>query len=170
MPDFNDTQREYKDVDILIDQVCDWIGQKWTESMIAFKLREKLDPGLKRSTVKHMVKQAKTRIMQRYHISPEDYKGEQIAWYEYVQRGKSFTGYGDGAPAKMCDRLRAAERLDALLNLENISNDDPAEQAKKIHAFLRAAEATVSQEDEKPDKPIANEEQGDEVNEQSGQS
>ena len=133
--------------------------------MIAFQLRKDLDKDLTNKTVKYLIKLAKSQIIQRYHISPEDYKGEQIAWYELVMRGYHKAGqYGDGVPAKMCDRLRAAERLDALLNLENVSNDDPAEQAKKIHAFLRAAEATVGQEtpdEQDKDKPSTNEEQGD---------
>ncbi len=146
--------------------------------MIAFQLRKDLDKDLTNKTVKYLIKLAKSQIIQRYHISPEDYKGEQIAWYELVMRGYHKAGqYGDGVPAKMCDRLRAAERLDALLNLENVSNDDPAEQAKKIHAFLRAAEATVGQETNKDksqdkqdksqgdaasdNKPSTNEEQGD---------
>jgi hypothetical protein len=146
-----DFQREYRDSDPLIDQVCDWIAQKWTTSMVAFQLREMLkDPELKSSTVKNLIKSARARIVERYHIPVEEYKGEQIAWYELVMRGYHKSGeFGNGVPAKMCDRLRAAERLDALLNLENVTNDDPAEQAKKIHEFLRAAEATVGQETDK---------------------
>ncbi len=117
--------------------------------MVAHKLRKDVDREIKSSTVKWLIKTARERIVARYHIPVEEYKGEQISWYEYVMRAKSFDK--SGAPAKMCDRLRAAERLDALLNLENISNDDPAEQAKKIHEFLRAAEATVGQEQETTD-------------------
>ena len=125
--------------------------------MVAFKLREVLDKDIKSSTVKYIIKVAKARIVARYHISPEEFKGEQIAWYEMVMRGvHKSSPFDDGIPAKMCDRLRAAERLDALLNLENISNDDPAEQARKIHEFLRAAEATVGQET--PDTQDANKE------------
>ncbi len=161
-----DTQDEYRDSDEVIDQVCDWIAMKWTRSMIAFKLREMLDKDITGNTVKFIIKVARARIVKRYHISPEEFKGEQIAWYEMIMRGiHKASPYAEGVPAKMCDRLRAAERLDALLNLENVSNDDPAEQAKKIHAFLRAAEATFGQDTDKDksqyNKPSTNEEQGD---------
>lgn len=140
---YTDNQQEYKHSDILIDQICEWLAQKWTRGMITWKLRDTLDKNLKTRVIKSLIKDAKKRIMERYHIPVEEYKGEHIAFYEFIMRGKSFDK--NGAQAKMCDRLRAAERLDALLNLENITNDDPAEQAKKIHAFLRAAEATVGQ-------------------------
>ena len=153
-----DTQDEYRDKDILIDQVCDWLAQRWTRSMIAHRLREDLDPKLSSNTVKFIIKKAKARIVKRYGIPVEEFKGDVIAFWEWVMRGRSFSK--DGAHAKMCDRIRAVENLTTLMNLENVSNDDPAEQAKKIHAFLRAAEATVGQETDK-DKSNTNEEQGD---------
>ncbi|KKN75709.1 hypothetical protein LCGC14_0378120 [marine sediment metagenome] len=156
----SDFQREYRQDNDLIDQVCDWIAQKWSLSMIKFKLRETLDKEIKDTTVKYLIKIAKNRIVKRYHIPIEEFKGEHIAWLEAVMRGRSYSK--EGLPAKMCDRLRAAENLCALLNLENVTNDDPAEQAKKIHAFLRAAEATVGQENK-------NDGQGDEQERESGQ-
>ena len=170
-----DYQEEYRHNDDLIDQVVDWLAQRWTRTNIAFKLREILDKDIKSNTVKYIIKQAKERIVKRYHVPVEEFKGIHIAWLESVMRGRSFSK--EGLPTKMCDRLRAGENLASLLNLENVSNDDPAEQAKQIHAFLRAAEATVGQDTDKDksqdkqdksqgdaasdNKPSTNEEQGD---------
>lgn len=160
-----DFQPEYRHDDIVIDQVCDWIAQKWTDSMIAFKLRETLDKELKQQTIKFVIKTARKRIVERYQISPEEFKGEHIAWLEFVMRGKSHSK--DGAPAKMGDRLRAGESLAALLNLENVTNEDPAKQAKKIHAFLRAAEATVGQDANKKQDTSEEQNNGDELSKET---
>ncbi len=160
-----DTQDEYRDSDEVIDQVCDWIAQKWTRSMIAFKLREMLDPDVTGNTVKFVIKVAKARIVKRYRISPEEFKGEQIAWYELVMRGiHKASPYDKGVPAKMCDRLRAAERLDALLNLENMADDDTADSARKWREMIKGdTNENKSQGDAASDdnKPSTNEEQGD---------
>lgn len=142
-----DGQQEYRNSDILVDYVVDLLAQKWTRSMILHEIQVTLDKEVKLSTVITLISSAKKRIVKRYHISPEEYKGEQVAFYEAIIRGK--TNSANGLPSKISERLTAAERLDKLLNLEHISNDDPADKAAKVREFLRAADATVSR---KPDE------------------
>lgn len=132
------SQPEYKYADELIDAVMEYIAQKWTPSMIRRQLREYF-PDIILKTCNFLISKARARIRERYGISPEDYKGEQIAFYESVIRNK----------AKLADKLKAAERLDKLFGLENISNVDPAAIVEKILAFKRQAEQTIGGQDGK---------------------
>ena len=132
--------------------------------MIAFKLREDLDPELSSNTVKSLIKDAKVRIIRRYGIPVEEFKGDVIAFWEWVMRGRSFD-LKNGAPAKMCDRIRAVENLTSLLNLEDIAADDTADSARKWREMIKSDDknADKSQGDAASDdnKPSTNEEQGD---------
>ncbi|MBW2675209.1 MAG: hypothetical protein JRD89_17665 [Deltaproteobacteria bacterium] len=135
-----DPQKQIERAQIVVDQVADMLAQKWTKTQIFNSLR-KTFPDLKRRTVRALIRKATKDIMERYGIDPEEYKGAQIAFYEYVLRGTSFDN--DGCRATVKERLVAAERLDKLFNLENITNADPAEKAAKIIEFIKQAKATV---------------------------
>ena len=133
-------QKQIERVQIVVDQVADYLAQKMTKTQIFNKLRG-VFPDIKRRTVRALIRAAGKDIMARYGISPEEYKGEQIAFYEYVLRGQSYDK--DGCKASVKERLAAAERLDKLFNLENIVNSDPADKAAQIIEFLKQADATV---------------------------
>jgi len=126
---------------IVIDQVAEYIAMKWTKTQIFNHLRQTF-PDLKRRTVRALIRRAGKDIMERYGINPEEYKGQQIAFYEYVIRGQSYDKK-DGCKSTVKERLVAAERLDKLFNLENIVNADPAEKAAQIIEFIKQAKETV---------------------------
>jgi hypothetical protein len=120
----------------VIDQVMEWIGMKWKKSMIKAELR-KWFPDLKGMTAEFIISAARKKIKVLYKIDATEYKGKQIEFYESIIRGK----------AKHRDKLTAAERLDKLLGLENISTDDPLITAQKIREALNKMDNTVSSEE-----------------------
>lgn len=130
-------QKEYSYADELIDSVMDYIAQKWTPAMIRRQLREYF-PDITLKTCNYLIHNAKRRIRERYGIDPEEYKGEQIAFYEYIMR-KNY---------KIADKLKAAERLDKLFGLENVTNIDPAALVNKILEFKRQATNTIGGKDD----------------------
>lgn len=127
------SQPEYKFADELIDAVMEWIGMKWTPSMIRRELRE-IFPDITFKTCMWLMNKAKKLIRELHGIDPSEYKGSQIAFYETLIRGKKI---------KIADKLKAAERLDKLFGLESILNVDPAALAEKILEFKRRAAQTV---------------------------
>lgn len=132
MPGFN----EIHDYDDIIDECMEWIGRKWTTGMIKTQMRE-MWPGIKVSTIFVIISKARAKIRKLYNIDPNEYKGSQISFYEAIIRSK----------AKVRDKLKAAERLDALFGLESISNADPAELAAKIRQFIQEADSTIGEQD-----------------------
>ena len=134
-------QKQIERAQIVIDQVVEYLAMKWTKTQIFNHLRGTF-PDLKRRTVRALIRKAGKDIMARYGINPEEYKGEQIAFYEYVIRGRSYDRK-DGCKSTVKERLVAAERLDKLFNLENIVNSDPADKAAQIMEFIKQARATV---------------------------
>lgn len=133
-------QNEYRQSDIVIDQIVEWIALKWTKNMIFQKLRT-IFKDIRRVTVRVLIRKAEVRIREKYGIDPQEYKGRQIAFYESVQRGQTFNN--DGISSSTKEKLAAAERLDKLYGLENIQNIDPHELAKKIIEFKKRAEQTI---------------------------
>ena len=167
----NQTEREQKQIEraqIVVDQVAEYLAQKWTKSQIFNKLR-KTFPDVKRRTVRALIRAAGKDIMARYGINPEEYKGAQIAFYEYVLRGTSFDN--EGCKSTVKERLVAAERLDKLFNLENIVNSDPAERAAQIIEFIKQAKQTVGSGVD-PSKPVKDKDDDahDEISEENGNS
>lgn len=128
MPGFN----EIRDYDDVIDEVMEWIGRKWTTGMIKMSMRE-VWPGIKVSTIHAIIARARKKICKLYNIDPNEYKGSQISFYEAIIRSK----------AKTHDKLKAAERLDALFGLENVSGVDPADLAAKIRQFRQEMDTTI---------------------------
>jgi len=122
-------QTEYRYADELIDAVMEYIARKWTKSMIRRELREWFED-ITLQTCNYLIGAAYRKIRDRYHIDPDQYKGQQVAFYESLIRDKH---------VKAADQLKAAERLDKLLGLENISSIDPAELINKILDFKQQA-------------------------------
>ena len=164
-------QREQKQIEraqIVVDQVADYLAQKMTKTQIFNKLRG-VFPDIKRRTVRALIRAAGKDIMARYGIDPEEYKGEQIAFYEYVLRGQSYDK--DGCKASVKERLAAAERLDKLFNLENIVNSDPADKAAQIIEFIKQAKATVGSgvdPSKVVDKDTEDKDDGDAISKENG--
>lgn len=163
-------QTEYSTSELLVDQVVEWIALKWTKAMMKDYLRKYVDVNLKNHTVVHLIKLANKQIRELYGIDPAEYKGRQIAFYEAVIRGRLPGHKTGGVPSKVKDKLVAAERLDKLYGLEQISNIDPAQLAEQVIAFKRQAEQTVGNgggdkpinQSNQPSQSKTNEESGDE--------
>jgi len=126
---------EIRDFDDVIDECMEWLGKKWTTAMIKMQLREAW-PGIELRTIYAIIKRARKKICKLYNIDPNEYKGSQIAFYESVIRSK----------AKHRDKIRAAERLDALFGLEHLTAVDPADLATKIMQFRREMDNTIGRQ------------------------
>lgn len=123
MPGFD----EIRNYDVIIDETMEWLGRKWTTGMIKMQMRE-MWPGIKVATIYAIISRARKKICALYKINPNDYKGSQISFYEYMMRKKG---------GKDRDKIKAAERLDALFGLEQISAADPEDIAAKIIQFKK---------------------------------
>jgi hypothetical protein len=122
----------HEDYELLVDAVMEMMARKWTKSMIKAQLRDDFK-GIKLAAMRQIIRDAKAKIQKLYGIDPQEYKGRQISFYEYVIRTKS----------KMSDKLTAAERLDKLFGLEHIQGDDPEIQARRIREQLIEMESTM---------------------------
>lgn len=132
------TDRDYAECMELVEAVMEWIGMRWTVSMIKRELREYFGNDLSFMTCNYLIKAAKAEIRKRYNIDPQYYKGVQIEFYESIIRNRY---------EKTKERLTAAERLDKLFGLEQITADDPEIQARKIREFLKEADESIGEQD-----------------------
>jgi len=148
-------QPDYKSAEIVVDAVMEWISLKWTPSMIRRELREAF-PDITFKTCNWFIGAAKRKIVKLHGIDPNEYKGSQIALYETIIRNPK---------TKTPDIIKAAERLDKLFGLENISNIDPEQLAEKILTFKRRAAQTIGGLDNGGNK---NERNGESSNEDEG--
>lgn len=122
------TDRDYADSMELVETVMEWIGMRWTVSMIKRELRSYFGNDLSFQTCNYLIKSAKAEIRKRFNIDPQEYKGIQITFYEsIIRRSKE----------KTINQLKAAERLDSLFGLEQVTGDDPEVQARKIREALK---------------------------------
>lgn len=129
--------KELRDWEDIIDKAVEWFGMKWHKGMMKTQLRAYF-PGISLKTMNHVISAAKHKICKLYGIDPLEYKGSQISFYESIIRGKK---------AKIEAKIKAAERLDKLFNLEQVSGIDPEITARKIREALAAMRETV------PSKP-----------------
>lgn len=133
------TDRDYAECMELVEAVMEWIGMRWTKSMIKRELREYFGQDLSFMTCNFLIKAACLEIRKRYNINPQYYKGKQIEFYESIIRNRH---------EKTKDRLTAAERLDKLFGLENVSTEDPDVVASKIREALKEMDESVGGQDE----------------------
>ena len=146
------TDRDYAESMELVESVMEWIGMRWTTSMIKRELREYFGSDLSFMTVNFLIKTANKEIRKRYNIDPQHYKGIQITFYESIIRKEH---------EKTKNKLSAAERLDKLFGLEQISADDPEIQARKIREALIEMDESVGEPDNGGDQEsIEENEQG----------
>lgn len=128
------TDRDYADSMELVEAVMEWIGMRWTVSMIKRELREFFGDDLSFKTCNYLIKAANAEIRKRFNINPQDYKGIQITFYESIIRNRS---------EKTKNQLTAAERLDKLFGLEQVSSDDPEILARKIRDALKEMDESI---------------------------
>jgi len=141
--------QELRDYEEAIDAVVEWIGKKWTKSMIKRELREAF-PGIYLKTCNFLIYKARKKIRELYGIDPSFYKGSQISFYESVIRGKS----------KIRDKLSAAERLDKLFGLEQISTQDVNITIQKVQEALKEMDESVLGSEDKKSGECKNESDG----------
>lgn len=146
--------RELRGYDDLFEECAEWMGLKWTKSMIKRELRG-FFPGITLRVMDYIMYRARKVIRSKYGINPQEYKGSQITFYEYVMRGKE----------KMHDKLTAAERLDKLFGLEHISDDNVDDIAAQIRDGITSMKASVPNPNEKgSDETKVNESKPEEDN------
>lgn len=109
----------------IVEEVMEWIALRWSNSQIKRELREWF-PDITSVAASFLISAAKKEIRKRYNIQPQEYKGRQIAFYEWVIRSKN----------KTRDKLTAAERLDKLFGLENVDTEDAESTAHKIRKAI----------------------------------
>jgi len=130
--------------DLVIDAVVEWLGMKYRKSQIKAELAE-INGGkpLNIWTFNAIVKAAKKKIRDIYHIDAVESKGSSIEFYSVIIRNPKM-------PIKY--KLIAQQRLDALLGLEHLATDDPKVYAEKVTEAMKAMDASVDgsvKEDEK---------------------
>jgi len=128
------TDRDYAECTELVEAVMEWIGMRWTVSMIKRQLREYFGKDLSFMTCNYLIKAANREIRRRFNIDPQHYKGIQIEFYESIIRNQY---------EKTKNKLTAAERLDKLFGLEQIIGDDFEVQARKIREALNEMDESV---------------------------
>jgi hypothetical protein len=116
----------------IVEAVMEWIARRWTKSMIKAELRDWF-PGMSSFACGFIISAARKEIRKRYNIDPAEYKGRQIEFYESIIRSKT----------KVRDKLSAAERIDKLLGLEHIVNDNPDAVAAKIRAAINEMDSSI---------------------------
>lgn len=146
------TDRDYADSMELVEAVMEWLGMRWTESMIKRQLRDYFGEHLSFQTCKYLIKAAKAEIRKRFNIDPQEYKGLQITFYESVIRRKE---------EKTKNQLTAAERLDKLFGLEQITFDDPEIMARKIREGIASMKESVSGENDGGNEEVIKENGGE---------
>lgn len=115
----------------LIDDIVEWIGQKWTKSQIKKKLRElKFTPRV----MENLISLARLQIRSMYKIDPAEFKGSAIEFYCSVIRGQFDIRY----------KIMCQERLDKLLGIEHIASEDPNAYADRILSAMAEADGSVT--------------------------
>jgi hypothetical protein len=122
--------------DLIVDQVVEWIGLKWTKSMIKAELRDWFGDQLSSSLCSRIISHARWKIKELYKIDPAEFKGSSIEFYRSVIRNPKIS---------VQFKLTAQERLDKLLGLENMSFDDPGLYAEKVAKAMEAMDGTVDE-------------------------
>lgn len=135
--------KDYEQCKEIVEAVMEWIGMRWTPSMIKRELREYFGADLSFQTYNRLFKAAGAEIRRRYNIDPQYYKGVQVEFYESVIRNRF---------EKTKNKLTAAERLDRLFGLEQITGDDPELVARKIREEIKAMKESVLGEDDGENK------------------
>ncbi|KKL11009.1 hypothetical protein LCGC14_2550120 [marine sediment metagenome] len=130
--------KELTDSEDVIDAAVEWYGKKWHKGMMYAEMR-KWFPGVSIGTMNRVLKIARHKICALYGIDPLEYKGSQISFYESILRDNK---------NKVDSQIKAAERLDKLFGLEQVSGADPADLARKVIAFKKEIEEQNSGEDE----------------------
>jgi len=123
---------ELIDYSAVIDAIVEWIALNWTKSQMKRELI-KWFPEISPFTMEFLITKARKAIRKKYDIEPQEYKGKQISFYEWVIRTKS----------KMKDKLVAAERLDKICGLEFTPTDNPEILAGKICSLIKDMENSV---------------------------
>ena len=155
------TDRDYAESLELVEAVMEWIGMRWTTSMIKRQLREFFGKDLSFQTCNYLIKAACKEIRKRYNIDPQYYKGVQIEFYESIIRN---------IHEKTKNKLTAAERLDKLFGLEQITADDPEVQARKIREALKEMDESIEDNKDGGEQRSTNDGEGKTSNEGNQQS
>lgn len=136
---------DYSKWPTLVEACMEWIAQRWTKSMIRAELRDWFKDDIDWRTCQCIIKAAKEEIKRKYNIDASEYRGTQISFYEMIIREKKY--YAENI--KVESRIKAAERLDKLFNLEGIQAEDADTIAEHVRAALQ--EMDESQFSEVPD-------------------
>jgi len=118
----------------VVDDVMEYLGMKMRKSHIKQKLRE-VHPEISTTTIELLITAAKKKIVEVFKCDPQEFKGSAIEFYSSIIRNPK-------NPLKY--RIICQQRLDCLLNLENIETDDPQEFADKIRSALGDIDETVT--------------------------
>lgn len=118
--------------DDVVDLLVDAISQKWHKSQMktaireCFKGSEFADPST--ATIERLISEARAELRNRLGVDRGDEKLNAIAVYEAVIRDPNAT-HGE--------RIKAQERIDKILGLENKGGaDDADDRAKAIRDEL----------------------------------
>lgn len=127
--------------DLIVDHVVELLGRRYRKSQIKLELQE-INGGttVDWRVADRIISLARMKIRDVYGVDPVEYKGASIEFYSSVIRDpKSRTG----------DKLQACERIDKLLGLEHLSDEDPKVYAAKVAEALKAMDDSVTGVDEK---------------------
>lgn len=143
--------RDYGRSEEIVEACMEWIGRRWTKSQIKRELREIAGLYLSVRTCNFVIRQANEKIRKLYNIDPQYYKGKQISFYESIIRREA---------EKTKNKLTAAERLDKLFGLEQISGDDPEVTARKIREALKEMDESIGGPDDAKEQEQRSENEG----------
>lgn len=124
---------DYSKWPLLVEACMEWIAQRWTKSMIRAELRDWFKDDINATVCQAIIKAAKDEIKRKYNIDASEYRGRQISFYELIIREKKY--YKEFI--KVQERIKAAERLDKLFNLEGIQAEDADAIAERVRAALQ---------------------------------
>ena len=124
---------DYSKWPLLVEACMEWIAQRWTKSMIRAELRLWFEKDIDARTCQAIIKAAKDEIKRIYNIDASEYRGRQISFYELIIREKKY--YEECI--KVESRIKAAERLDKLFNLEGIQAEDADAIAERVRTALQ---------------------------------
>lgn len=140
---------DYSKWPLLVEACMEWIAMRWTKSMIRAELRDWFKEDINYKICQSIIRAAKDEIKRKYNIDASEYRGRQISFYELIIREKKY--YNEHI--KVESRIKAAERLDKLFNLEGIQAEDADAIAEKVRAALQ--EMDENQFSEVPDDAIS---------------
>jgi len=123
---------DYSKWPLLVEACMEWIAQRWTKSMIRAELRDWFKDDIDSAACQAIIRAAKNEIKRIYNIDASEYRGRQISFYELIIREKKY--YNE--LIKVESRIKAAERLDKLFNLEGIQAEDADAIAERVRAAL----------------------------------